>query len=561
VVSDLRKRLADSVAAFRAVAGNPSLRRLEVAWAFAVVGHWAYLIAVSIYAYDVGGKGAVGLIWFLRLFPAALIAPFAGLLGDRYPRESVLRASAVSRVLLVGAAAAGVFLDVAPGIVYALAVLAAIATAPFRPAQAALVPSLARTPAELTAANAVASTVESLAMFVGPALAGVLLSIASTGLVFSFTAGMLVVTTLLLVQISAPRAETPRGEVVASTIVAELLAGFRAILRHRSLRIMVGLLTAQNALEGAVQVYMVVVAVAVVDAGTSGVGYFNSAMGIGALIGGMTALSLTGARRLSRPFLLGLVFMGIPVVVLGIWPRVAVALVMFGVLGLAACVQAVSGMTIVQRAVPDDVLARVFGVIHMLWMFSLAIGALVAPAIVSWIGIRSALIVTGAFLIALVALTWLPVAQIDATAAPPSAESLRVLASVPMLASLPGASLEHLAARLVPLRMDSGTTIVREGDRGDRFYILVEGEADVSENGRVISELKPGGYFGEIALLRDIPRTATVTARTPVVLYAMEREDFLAAVTGHAPSAEAAETVVSARLARVEPSGVGLPAA
>jgi CRP-like cAMP-binding protein len=91
--------------------------------------------------------------------------------------------------------------------------------------------------------------------------------------------------------------------------------------------------------------------------------------------------------------------------------------------------------------------------------------------------------------------------------------------------------------------------IVREGDAGDRFYIVAEGKIDVSQYGGTISELGAGSYFGEIALLRDVPRTATVIARTDVVLYALDRDDFLATVTGHPASAEAAETVMSARLA------------
>jgi CRP-like cAMP-binding protein len=109
----------------------------------------------------------------------------------------------------------------------------------------------------------------------------------------------------------------------------------------------------------------------------------------------------------------------------------------------------------------------------------------------------------------------------------------------------------------VPLRVEPGTVIVREGDAGDRFYIVAEGEIEVSQDGRVLSELGSGGYFGEIALLRDMPRTATVIARTPVVLYALDRDDFLAAVTGHPQSAEAAESVVASRL--VGPVSSGRP--
>jgi MFS family permease len=558
-VQRVRDNLRESAAGFRAVVGSPNLRRLVVAWALAIVGHWAYLVAVSVYAFMAGGSTAVGIITAVRLCVAAFVAPFVGVLGDRHQRERILLVSNLSRTGLIGAAAVAVFADAPPIVIYALAVAAAIATTAYRPAQAALLPSLARTPGELTSTNAVVSTIESLAIFIGPAIAGFLLAVASTGVVFTVNAAMLAASTFFLVRIKAPRVEK-KPEVESATIVSELFAGFRAILQHRSLRIMIGLLTAQNALEGAVQVYIVVAGVELLGLGTSGVGYLNSAIGIGALIGGFVALSLTGVRRLSPAFLLGVAFMGVPVALIGIWPEKAFALLMFGVLGFAACIMDVAGLTIVQRVVPDDVLARVFGVIQMLWYLSLSVGALVAPALVGAIGIEGALVVTGVYLIVLVVLGWIPVARIDASAAAPAADELRILASVPILAPLPGSSLEHLAGRLVPLRVDAGTIIVREGDTGDRFYMVVEGEVEVSEDGRPISELGPGGYFGEIALIRNVPRTATVTARTPAVLYAMEREDFLAAVTGHPPSAEAAETVVSSRLARVAQSGVQLPA-
>ena len=206
-------------------------------------------------------------------------------------------------------------------------------------------------------------------------------------------------------------------------------------------------------------------------------------------------------------------------------------------------------------------LARVFGVIQMLWFAAIGIGAAVAPLLIDWLGIENALVVTGVLMPVLVALTWPRVAAIDAAAPPPSPDELRILGAVPIFASLPGASLEHLAGRLVPMRLDAGTMIVREGDAGDRFYIVAEGTVEISEAGKPLSELEAGGYFGEIALLRDLPRTATVTSKTPVVLYALDREDFLAAVTSHAPSAQAADEVVSSRLAGIPVAGAKLPAA
>jgi MFS family permease len=209
----------------------------------------------------------------------------------------------------------------------------------------------------------------------------------------------------------------------------------------------------------------------------------------------------------------------------------------------------VAGFTLVQRAVPDEILARVFGVIQFLWFGTSGLGALVTPWVIDWLGLRGALVAVGLFCPVMVALFGLRLVRIDAAAPVPEESELRLLRTVPIFAPLPGTTIEHLVARLSPLRFEAGTEIIRQGDPGDRFYLVAEGKVEVSADGKPISLLGPGEYFGEIALLRDVPRTATVTAKTPVVLYALEREDFLAAITGHAPSAKAAEAVVGARIA------------
>lgn len=548
-MSDVGRRFRDSLSAFASVWRNANLRWLELAWAASVVGQYAYLVAVSVYAYGVGGEKAVGLLFLARLVPAALVSPFAGILGDRYPRERVLFLTNVTRVVFVMASAIGVFADADPWIVYGLSIAATIATTPFRSSQVALTPGLARTPEELTAANAVASGVESVAVFTGPALAGVLLAFASTGAVFTATAVLVAVSAVFVVLIRIEHEERPRRELAASTIAAERLAGFTTLGEHPSLRVMLLLFTAQTTLFGALQVYIVVMALDLLDLGDGGVGYLNAAIGIGAFVGAVGALSLTGARRLSPAFLIGLVFTGLPLVAVGLWNELAVATAALLIIGIGNSFVDVAGLTLVQRTVADDVLARVFGVIQMLWMASMGIGAALAPALIGWLGVETALIATGIFLPALVALSAATVARIDAQAGPPEVDELRVLVAVPIFTPLPGGSLEHLAGRLVPLRVDAGTVVVREGDAGDRFYIVTEGELEVTQNGVKIAELESGGYFGEIALLRDTRRTATVTARTDAVLYALSREEFLAAVTGHPQSAEAAESVMSARLA------------
>ena len=246
------------------------------------------------YAYTVGGEQAVGLIFLARLIPAALVSPFAGLLGDRFPRQRVLLVTNITRAVLVGAAAAFVFVDASPYVVYALAIAATIANTPFRSAQAALTPTLARTPRELTAANAVASGVDSLALFAGPALAGLLLALLSAAVVFTITAVLIVISTVFVLLIRTPSEERPRGEIEAGTLASEALAGFRTIGSHAPLRVLVGLVAAQPAVAGAVQVYIVVASVQLFGFGEGGVGILNSAIGVGAFVGAIAALSLTG---------------------------------------------------------------------------------------------------------------------------------------------------------------------------------------------------------------------------------------------------------------------------
>ena len=543
--------LRESGRSFAAVFRSANLRRLQGAWTAVAIGHWGLLVAVSVYAYDQGGEKAVGIIFLLRLVPAGLLAPFVGVLGDRYRREIVLFVSALLRFGFCAAAAVCVWKDAPAELVYAFAIVTSIANAPYKSAQAAIMPTLAATPSELTATNAVSSTVESLAFFLGPAVAGLLLAVTGVDVVFALAAAMFGIASLVILRMNVPRTEASK-EVEASTILSECMAGFRVVFQHKELRVLMGLFTAQTLVAGLMLVFLVVVAIELLDMGDAGVGYLNSAFGVGALVGAIGALGLTGARRLSPGFLVGLLLWGLPLAVLGLWSSVAIALVLFAIMGAGNSLVDVAGYTLVQRAVPDEVLARVFGVLQFFLLSALGIGGVLAPVLSDLFGLENALIISGLFLPVLVILFGRTVAKIDAQAAAPETQELRLLTGVPIFAPLPGTAIEHIAGRLVPLRIEPGTVIVREGDAGDRFYVIVEGEVEVTAEGKPISTLAPGGYFGEIALLKDVPRTATVTAKTPVVLYALEREDFLSTVTGHAPSAKAAETVISSRLSGLQ---------
>jgi predicted MFS family arabinose efflux permease len=544
-VSRLRQRLAESSGALRAVFANPDLRRLELAWAGAITGKWAYGVALVVYAYDAGGPAAVGLLGLVRFGAAALTAPFVALLADRYERRAVMVGADLMRVLTLGVAGVVALADGPALLVYALAVVTTVAAAAFRPAQGAVLPSLARTPAELTAANVASSTIESVGIFVGPALGGLLLAATGPGVVFVATAGAFLWSALLVLRLSAGAAAAAEARPAAG-IVRESLAGFRAVGSDANVALLVGLYASQTFVDGILGVLVVVMALELLDVGEAGVGFLTSAIGVGGLVGALVTFALVGRTRLAGPFGLSLVFWGLPLALIGLWAEPAAALLLLGVLGAANTVVDVAGMTLLQRAVNDQVLARVFGVLESLIVLSVGLGAAVAPLLIEGLGTRRALLVTGAILPVLAALTWRRLAAIDAVSAPPAAE-LALLRALPLFAPLPAETIEPLAARLVRTALPAGTVVFRAGDRGDRFYVVAEGTVDATLDGRV-EPLGAGEGFGEIALLRDVPRTATVAARTDVVLYALEREDFIAAVTGHPESAEAAEGLVSARL-------------
>ena len=536
-------RARASLRALGAVLASPSLRRLQLAWVGSILGGWAYLVALGVYAYGEGGATAVGLVGVIRLVPSALIAPFSATLADRFRRVTVMIASDLVRFGLMMACAVVIAADGPAPLVYGLVAASTVAGTVFRPAQAALLPSLVATPNELTAANVASSTFESVGTFLGPALGGLLLAVSDPAVVFAANGATFLWSAVLVMGLRAQ--EAPRsGEPVPDGEAAEItgvLSGVTTIVRDPTLRTLVGLYAAQTLVAGALNVLVVVTAFELLELDEAGVGLLYAAVGVGGLVGGFVALVLSTRGRLASDFALGLALFGLPLAVVGGLPIAVIAVVALGVLGIGNSIVDVNALTIMQRAVPDAVLARALGALEGVLLGTLGLGALAAPALIGLVGPEAALIAIGAILPSLAVVTRPTLRAIDRrTAAPESTELLR---GIPLLAALPEPVLERLAREAMVVGFQAGTPIVREGETGDRFYVVRDGE--VSILGRTFG---PGEAFGEIALLRDVPRTATATAVTDVTVVALEREPFVAAVTGHAPSAAAADTVIAARL-------------
>jgi MFS family permease len=274
----------------------------------------------------------------------------------------------------------------------------------------------------------------------------------------------------------------------------------------------------------------------------------TAAIGVGGLVGAIGAMTLEG-RRLAVPFGLALVFWGLPIVLIAPLPELAAAIFLLAVVGAANSVEDVAGFTLLQRLVPDELLTRVLGVVWSLAMGGVALGSIAAPVVVDAVGARPAFIAVGAILPLLALAAYTRLAAID-RAVRPSAE-LQLVEQVPMFAPLSVAAKERVAASLVPLTAGAGQLVIRAGETGDRFYIVGDGELEITADG-VQTTAGAGDYFGEIALLRDVPRTATVKARVDTQLFALRREDFLAAVTGHRAAHAVGEAVAAERLARAQ---------
>jgi len=543
-VERLREHLRESARAMREVFRNRGLRRLQLAWAGSIIGSWAYTVALVVYAFDQGGASAVGLVGLVRWLPSAFASPLAAILGDRFPRVRVMLTSDLLRAVALGGMAALVVTDAPAAAIYVLAAAVAVIGTAFHPAQSALLPSLARTPEELTAANVSSSTLESLGFCVGPALGGLLLAFSPIWVVFLITACTFLWSALMLAPLLR-EAEPPLTR-ESPHLLDEATAGFRAIGKDPRLRLVVGLFSAQTLVNGAFGVLITVSAFDLLDLGASGVGYLNAAVGVGGIVGGLISLALVGHKRLATTFGVAVAGTGAPLLLVGGQPSTAVALIAFGLIGFANIICDVSGFTILQRGTPSEVLARVFGVLHSLIYATVAAGAVIAPVLVNAFGVRWTLVVVGLLLPILAILTHASLVRIDREPADP--RGLELLRNIPMFSPLSPPVLEQLAAGLAPVSASAGEEIIRVGDHGDRFYVVSSGEVEVFVDGRPPKREGEGTYFGEIALLRDVPRTATVRAATDVELYALDRDDFLPAVTGHAGRAQAAEAVIGARM-------------
>jgi MFS family permease len=548
----VRERLAASGRAFSATARNPGLLRAQLAFGAAWTAEAAFTVALSVVAFRDGGAAAVGLVVFIRTAPAALLAPIGTAFADRFRRDRVLVWSCLIRATATAGAA---FVLVASGpkaVVYALAVIATAAFRMFRPAHSALLPGLCKAPFELSSANVVRGLLDSVSTLLGPLAAALLLALTGSAAVCLTSAVLALAAGLLLFGLSyeAP----PRGRPQPlRRIVHETLEGFQALVRYRDAGLLVALGLAQALTQGFLYVFMTALAFELLGMGASGVGLLAAAVGAGAVASSLGASMFVTGRRLAALEGVGVILWGLPLALSGALPHEPLVLGLMCLIGVGNALVDIGLHTLPARLVPEELLARVFGAKASLTALAIAVGSFIAPVAIDLRGIRGALIALGLVGPALAALAWRRLRAIDAAIAHRDKE-IEALTNVAMFRPLPMPEIDELALHLERIEVPTGDDVFHQGDHGDRFYVIKNGEAEVIGDGRLIRTLRSGDSFGEIALLHDVLRTTTVRARTPLRLYTLDRPHFLSAVTGYESSEREADALVLDRLSTFNPA-------
>lgn len=536
-------------------------------------GTW---VAILVYAYVMTGPISVGLVAVVQLVPAALVAPFAATIGERFARGRALAGAYALLAITIGATGFAMVGGVSPIVVYALAIVAQASLTTVRPMQAAIVPGIVGSAEQLTAANALSMVLEGVGSLVGPLVAGVILAVASPGAAFLVFAGACLLASLVVagaaVSLPAPAAvDVARGPEPTSIGVSAfasarggeaatqahrrpLLHGLRTVRDSPSGLLVISLIGARQVVAGALDVLLVIAAIELLRMGQSGAGYLSAAVGLGAVVGGATTLALGGRERIAPFLLVGAVCWGLFITLIAVIPAPGEALALLFGAGVGLAVLEVTARTLLQRLMPVDALAGSFAILEAFIFGGLAVGALVAAPLVAGLGLGTSIVILGLVMPIAAAVVLPAVARGERRIHIPLRD-IALLRRLRLFAPVPAMALESAARRLIPLRVGAGDTVIREGELGDRFYVIVEGRVGVRKDGRELRTLGPGQDFGEIALLRRVPRTATVVALEPTELRALERDAFLLAITGTPQALDEADRVADAHLAR----DAGLP--
>jgi MFS family permease len=513
---------------------------------------WCFAIALGVYGFEAHGIVGVGLVALIRFLPGALAAPIAGLIIDRHSRKLVLVFSSLGMALVLAGASAAAALGAPPAVVFVFPGLYAIAYSAYAPAESSLSPLLARTPQQLSAGNVNHASMEHIGTLLGAVVSGLLLAATSPAFIFGVAAGAAAAVFVLLVGIRRdhrPDYIEPESELAGAA--HEIAAGIRTLAAHPALRLAWLTTAALLFFEGFAEVMLVGMALHLLELPESSVGFLNAALGVGALVGGAGLMLLLDRDRLVVAVAGGSLVVGAGAMLPGIWPDPVGAYAGWFAIGIGIVFVEVAAKTLLQRLGDDEQMGRLLSFLESGRLAAMACGSLAAIVFDELLHTRGALIAAGALMPAFVVLFWTRLRAYE-VGAPVAEEQYYLLRQNSIFAPLSVATLERLAQDLTPIEFAAGEDVIVQGNNGDRFFVIESGQVEVFENGEFRRNEGPGESFGEIALLHDVPRTATVRTTEPTRLLALEREQFLTAVSGHRRSNQLAGDVVDDRWASRE---------
>lgn len=522
---------------------NPVLLRAQASFFAAFVAEWAFTVAIGLVAYAHGGALAVGIVGVVRLVPAGLLAPFLAAYGDKVRREQLLIVLSLVRAL----ATAGIWAVLMAGwsmiTVYVLAAVSQIAFTPFRGTHSALLPSLCRTPEELTSVNVVRGALDSLSIVLGPLLAAGIVAVTDVAWVFVVAAVFAFISAGMLLGVSYERLPVAKHHVLKET--AE---GLRRVARTPGLRLVVALMALQTAIRGAYTVFVVVVALNLLHRAGSVAGVLQATLGIGAFVAALLCGRFVTGAAMARWLGTGILLWSLPLAVLGLAPSYVVALLASAAIGGGKATVDLAAFTLIPRMTPDRVLARVFGALESIIALSVGAASLATPLLIDATGLKDALLIVGAVPCAFVLASWPALQRIDRSVQV-STTAMNSLREVAMLRPLPVPVLEGLVRHMRRVACDDGHVIFSAGDHGSAYYVIAKGAVEVRDGETLVRQLGKGEGFGEIALLSEGVRTMTVVAIEHNELLEIDRADFLVAVTSFGDAGSAAHAVSERYLA------------
>jgi predicted MFS family arabinose efflux permease len=504
------------------------MRRITAAIIVSALGTWSYNVAIAVYAYEVTGSTAwVAIATVGRYVPALFMASLGSRWSARFPRRAV----AITCDLLCAAAMVLLTVVAASGGSLVVAILLAAMSSGLARVQSSAALSLAAdvvVESEIVRRMAFIGTSEAVATAVGPALASAVLLVASPAWLFLLNAVSFLASAVLMLGVRDRRRQSSSERAVPAAT-----PGARATVRA-TVRPLLVLRMIAAAVYGADIVLLAVIATLNFGSGTGGYGWLLAAAGLGGLIMAAVLRRVEGGGRVAGPATVGMLLYALPLLAFTFVSGLLPSLLTQAVRGIGCVLVVTLVLTALQRGVPSELAQEVFGQTHSLVLVGTVIGSLVAPLLLSTVGLDVTIWVL-ALVPVLAALALLPgLRRFDGTSDLAAAMLDPVVHTLRGLTLFQDASrwtLMEVADRVAPFGVHAGDVLVRQGETADALYVLVDGSVEVTLDGPegpvVLRTMTGPAYFGEIGLVEGVPRTATVTASSSATLWRIPGDAFL----------------------------------